>query len=97
MIRLLITTAAQQLTAAKTTLVAMRKEMLNLAKQLPEYETVQAMYGVGEVTATQLMAQIGDVRLLVLRKILCKFEFSSDKNSGNFFDLQRESKEWICS
>ena len=31
-----------------------------------------------------------------LRKILCKFEFSSDKNLSSFFDLQRESKEWIC-
>ena len=33
-----------------------------LARQLPEYETVRAMYGVGERTAPQLMAEIGDVR-----------------------------------
>ena len=41
-IKLLITTAAQQLIAAKTTLVAMRTEMLRLAKLLPEYDTVLA-------------------------------------------------------
>ena len=60
--KLLITTAAQQLMTAKTTLVAIRTEMLRLAKQLPEYETVHAIYGVGEITAAQLMAEIGDVR-----------------------------------
>lgn len=73
MTRLLITTAAQQLTAAETTLVAMRKEMLHLAKRLPEYETVRAMYGVGDVTAAQLIAEIGDVRRYPRRSALVAF------------------------
>jgi transposase len=60
--KLLITTAGQQLLAGKKTLAAMRAEMTRLAKQLPEYETVLAMYGVGETTAAKLMAEIGDVR-----------------------------------
>ena len=71
--KLLITTAAQQLIAAKTTLVAMRMEMLRLAKQLPEYDTVLAMYGVGEITAAQLMAEIGDVRRFPRRSALVGF------------------------
>lgn len=71
--KLLITTAAQQLLAAKTTLVAMRTEMLRLAKLLPEYETVLAMYGVGEITAAQLMAEIGDVRRYPRRSSLVAF------------------------
>lgn len=71
--KLLITTAAQQLIAAKTTLVAMRTEMLRLARQLPEYETVRAMYGVGEITAAQLMAEIGDVRRYPRRSSLVAF------------------------
>lgn len=71
--KLLITTAAQQLIAAKTTLVAMRTEMLRLAKLLPEYETVLAMYGVGEITAAQLMAEIGDVRCYPRRSSLVAF------------------------
>ena len=36
--------------------------MTRLAFQLPEYKTVHAMYGVGETTAAQLMAEISDVR-----------------------------------
>lgn len=71
--KLLITTAAQQLVSAKTTLVALRTEMLRLAKQLPEYETVLAMYGVGEITAAQLMAEIGDVRRYPRRSSLVAF------------------------
>ena len=71
--KLLITTAAQQLLAAKTTLVAMRTEMLRLAKLLPEYETVLAIYGVGEITAAQLMAEIGDVRRYPHRSSLVAF------------------------
>jgi len=71
--KLLITTAAQQLLAAKTTLVAMRAEMLRLAKLLPEYEAVLAMYGVGEITAAQLMAEIGDVRRYPRRSSLVAF------------------------
>ena len=71
--KLLITTAAQQLMTAKTTLVAIRTEMLRLAKQLPEYETVHAIYGVGEITAAQLMAEIGDVHRFPHRSSLVAF------------------------
>ena len=53
--KLLITTAAQQLLAGKMTLAALRTEMTRLAKQLPEYDIVRAMYGVGETTAVQLI------------------------------------------
>ena len=45
--KLLITTAAKELASAKATLAVMRSEMDRLARQLPEYETVRAMYGVG--------------------------------------------------
>ena len=71
--KLLITTAAQQLLAGKTTLAALRAEMTRLALQLPEYETVRAMYGVGETTAAQLMAEIGDVRRFHSKKALVAY------------------------
>ena len=71
--KLLITTAAQQLLAGKTTLAALRAEMTRLAKQLPEYDTVRAMYGVGETTAAQLMAEIGDVRRFERKQSLVAF------------------------
>lgn len=71
--KLLITTAAQQLLAAKLTIAAMRDEMDRLAKLLPEYDTVRAMYGVGRTTAAQLMAEIGDVRRFPKRSSIVGF------------------------
>jgi hypothetical protein len=71
--KLLITTAAQQLLAGKMTLAALRTEMTRLAKQLPEYDIVRAMYGVGETTAVQLMAEIGDVRRFPRRSSIVGF------------------------
>ena len=71
--KLLITTAAQQLLAGKMTLAALRTEMTHLAMQLPEYDTVCAMYGVGETTAAQLMAEIGDTRRFRNRKAITAF------------------------
>ena len=71
--KLLITTAAKELASAKATLAVLRAEMNRLAQQLPEYETVRAMYGVGETTAVQLMAEIGDVRRFPCRSSIVRF------------------------
>ena len=71
--KLLIVTAAQQLLTGKITLATLRTEMTRLASQLPEYETVRAMYGVGETTAAQLMAEIGDVRRFPRRSSIVGF------------------------
>jgi hypothetical protein len=70
--KLLITTAAQELITAKATRAVMRAEMLRLARQLPEY-AVLAMYGVDEITAAQLGAEIGDVRRFPHRSALAGF------------------------
>ena len=71
--KLIITTAAKELASAKATLAVLRVEMDRLARQLPEYETVRAMYGVGERTAPQLMAEIGDVRRFPRRSSIVSF------------------------
>ena len=71
--KLIITTAAKELASAKATLAVLRAEMDRLARQLPEYETVRAMYGVGERTAPQLMAEIGDVRRFPRRSSIVSF------------------------
>ena len=60
--KLLVTSAAAEVAASKRLLATIRAEMIRLVKLLPEYDTVSAMYGVGEVTAAQLIAEIGDVR-----------------------------------
>ena len=71
--KLLITTAARQLLAGKAALATLLSEMTRLAEQLPEYDTVRAMYGVGEKTAPQLMAEIGDVRRFPRRSSIVGF------------------------
>lgn len=48
--KLLVTVATDQLIALRENQSKLETEMLNLCKQLPEYETVMAMYGVGKST-----------------------------------------------
>ncbi len=71
--KFLIQTAAKELTATNELLAVVRGEMTRLASELPEYEIVRAMYGVGEVTAAQLMAEIGDIRNFPRRSALVGF------------------------
>ncbi len=68
--KLLIQTAAKEMTAMNELLAVVRSEMIRLAKELPEFEIVNAMYGVGETTAAQLMAEIGDIRNFPRRSAL---------------------------
>lgn len=44
------------------TLETILQRMLELAGSLPEYETVRAMPGVGDILSCKLIAEIGDVR-----------------------------------
>jgi len=60
--KLLITSATAELTATRKILMTIRAELIRLAKELPEFEIVHSMYGVGEITAAGLMAELGDVR-----------------------------------
>ena len=53
--------AARQLTSISRSVETYRAEMNRLASMLPEYEVVMKMYGAGESTGPQLMAEIGDV------------------------------------
>ena len=70
-------------------IAVVRGEMTRLAKELPEYETVHAMYGVGDTTAAQLIAEIGDIRNFPRRSSLVGFAGvdpavdDSGKNVGN--------------
>lgn len=69
----LITSAAGQLTATTTMLTTLKAEFIRLAATLPEYEIVSSMYGVGDITGAQLMAEIGDVRRFAGRGTLIAF------------------------
>ena len=71
--KLLIQTAAKELTTMNELIAVVRGEMTRLARELPEYETVRAMYGVGDTTAAQLIAEIGDIRNFPRRSSLVGF------------------------
>lgn len=59
--KLLMTLAVSQLNAVSESMAAIATEMKRLASLLPEYPVVAAFYGVGDILAPQIMAEIGDV------------------------------------
>lgn len=69
----MVTTAAKQLMSIKENIALLKAEIFSLAKQLPEYDVVMKMFGVGEITGAQLMAEIGDVRRFPNRSSLVAF------------------------
>ena len=69
----LIAAATGQLTAATTIMATLKAEFIHLAETLPEHEIVHSMYGVGDITGAQLMAEIGDVRRFANRGALIAF------------------------
>lgn len=71
--QLLITQAISQLSAIAESRFAVLREMKRLAKLLPEYDTVLAMGGVGEVFAPQIIAEIGDVCRFFRKQSLVAF------------------------
>ena len=71
--KLLITSAAAELTAASKIAATVKAEMIRLAAQLPEWETVRAMFGVGDITGAQLIAELGDVRRFANRSSIVGF------------------------
>ena len=66
-------TAAKQLTSFKCQVAELKAQIISLAKQLPEYDTVIDIYGVGKISAAQLMDEIGDVRRFHSRSALVGF------------------------
>lgn len=63
-VRKMISETAKLLNSTLETLGKLRSEMDSLASQLPEYETVMSLFGVGKVLCSQLIAEIGDVTKL---------------------------------
>ena len=71
--KLLITQAVDSLNAVYDALQMIRKEMLRLAALLPEFDVVMSMFGAGNITGPQLMAEIGDVRRFTHKGALVAF------------------------
>lgn len=68
--KMLVQEAVTVLRAVDNALFRILSRMQELAKSLPEYETVRAMGGVGDVLAPKLIAEIGDMRRLHSAKAL---------------------------
>jgi len=68
--KMLVQEAVSVLRAVDNSLSCILSRMQELAKTLPEYSTVRAMGGVGDVLAPKLIAEIGDVRRLHSAKAL---------------------------
>ena len=61
-VKKIIEESAKLLNSTLEALAVFRAEMDKLSSQLPEYDTVMSLYGVGRVFCSQLIAEIGDVR-----------------------------------
>ena len=93
--KFLVKEAVAQLNAISRTVEAYRAEMNRLASQLPEYETVMGMYGVGPSTGPQLIAEIGDVRRFASKKSLVGFAGTDpikDDSGDKIFGSKPSSK-----
>ena len=77
--KMLIEQAVNQLNAVSKSVEILRREMVRLASQLPEYPIVMSMYGCGDSTGPQLMAEIGDIRRFSGKKSLVAFAGTDPK------------------
>ena len=69
-VKKMVSEAAKLLNSTLEALGTLHSEMDTLASQLPEYDTVMNLYGVGKVFCSQLIAEIGDVTKLKSNKSL---------------------------
>lgn len=69
-VKKMIADSAKLLNSTLETLANLHNDMDSLSSQLPEYETVMSLYGVGKVICSQLIAEIGDVTKLKSGKSL---------------------------
>lgn len=71
--KLMVKEAVTQLKTVSRTVETYRSEMNQLASQLPEYNAVMGMRGVGPSMGPQLMAEIGDIRRFPHRNSIISF------------------------
>ena len=71
--KMLVTSAALGLLSVMKQRAVIKTQVIALAQALPEYDTVFSMYGVGEITAAQLIAELGDIRNFANRGAIVAF------------------------
>jgi transposase len=90
--KLMVKEAVTQLNTISRTVETYRAEMNRLASQLPEYETVMEMYGVGPSTGPQLMAEIGDIRRFPKRNSIIAYA-GIDPEKDDSGDVTKKSNK----
>lgn len=93
--KLLVREAITQLNVVSRTVETYRAEMNRLASQLPEYDAVMAMTGVGKSMGPQLIAEIGDLRRFAHQKSLVGFAGTDpvkDDSGDKISDSEPSSK-----
>jgi transposase len=71
--KMLVADAARHVLQISIRVEKLRSEMIKLAKQLLEFETVASLYGVGETLAAKLIGEIGDVRRFESKRALVAY------------------------
>lgn len=89
--KLMVQEAVRVLRAINTTVEMLQLQMRTLAATLPEYETVRAMSGVGDILAPRIIGEIGDIRRFHSGKALVAFAGidAPPYQSGNFTGTKR--------
>ncbi len=89
--KMLVLEAVKAVRETETTLTVILTRMAGLAKKLPEYDTVRALPGVGDVMAPRLIAEVGDVRRFHSAKALVAYAGidAPPYQSGNFNGTNR--------
>ena len=89
---LLVTQAVIQLNAVSESQAILFKEMHHIAQSLPEYSVVHNFFGVGDVLASQIIAEIGDIRRFSKKSsLVCFAGLESPPDQSGAFD--RKSRE----
>lgn len=79
--RLIIKQVSSTLNAILENSAALHCEMKRIAEMLPQYYTVMNLYGVGNKTDPQLVAEISDIRRFhSCRAITAYFSYDSENN-----------------
>lgn len=93
--KLLIKQAVSQILAVSETLASVAAEMKRLAQSLPEYPVVREFHSVGDILASQLIAEIGDVGRFEKKSSLVRFAGLEpvEHKSGTFIGKGKISKQ----
>ncbi|HHW69665.1 MAG TPA: IS110 family transposase [Tenericutes bacterium] len=52
-----------------------KQDIINLAKQTPYFEIVNSIYGIGEISTAQIIAEVGDINRFENIKQLKKLQW----------------------